>query len=151
MLVFCPTCTPSTYRVAVLPDLVTATCFHTPVGNTGEPLMRCSAPEPPVVMAKRTFEPLLGTRNMFTVVPVPMSKIRRQAPVVSSRTQVAMVKFVSPLTIPPGRLTCWLADPPAPPARFTACPTRPATNVGPLTSVPLRPAPLASFALPSNG
>src|SRR5687767_5310792 len=92
--VFCPTCTPSTYRVAVLPDRVTATCFHTPAGSTGVPLICCSAPEPPVVMAKRTFEPLLGTRNMLAVVPVPKSKTRRQAAVVSRRTQVAMVKLV---------------------------------------------------------
>src|SRR6186713_125567 len=81
MAVFWPTCTPSTYNVPVLPDLVTATCFHTPVGSADVPLMRCSAPDPPVVIAKRMAEPAVGTRNMFTLVPVPKSKSRRQAAV----------------------------------------------------------------------
>src|SRR5512138_346311 len=81
MAVFCPTCAPFTYSVPVLPDSVTATCCHEPVGSAAVPLIRCSAPDPPVVMANRIVEPLVGTRNILTVVLLPKSKIRRQLPV----------------------------------------------------------------------
>src|SRR6185503_20896592 len=67
--VFWPTCAPLTYSVPVLPDLVTATCVHAPVGSADVPLMRCSPPDPLVVIAKRMVEPLVGTRNILTVVP----------------------------------------------------------------------------------
>src|SRR6266508_328535 len=97
ILVFWPTCAPFTYSVPTLPDFVTATCVHAPVGNADVPLMRCSAPDPPVVIAKRMVEPFVGVRNILTVVPVPKSKIRRQALVVSSLTHVAIVKSLRPL------------------------------------------------------
>src|SRR6185295_11410652 len=97
-------------------------------------------------MAKRTvLLPLCGVRNIFTVVPVPKSKIRRHALVVSSLTQAAIVKLVSPLTTPAGMVT-WSSVP----SRLTACPACPVTNVGPLTSVPFLPLPLLSFAFPSK-
>src|SRR5919108_3275219 len=79
MLLFWPTCTPLTYSVPVLPDLVTATCVHVPVVSAAVPLICISLPPPLVVMAKRIApEPLCGVRNILTVVPVPKSKMRRQ-------------------------------------------------------------------------
>ncbi len=84
----------------------------------------------------------MGTRNIFTVVPVPKSKIRRQVPVVSSLTQVAIVKLLRPLTMPLGRVTWSLL-----PSRLTALPACPATQVGPFTSVPLRLFPDESIAV----
>ena len=50
---------------------------------------------------------MLGVRNMLTVVPVPKSNTRDQLLIVSSRTQVAMEKSLSPLTKPVGKLTYW--------------------------------------------
>src|ERR1041385_7747523 len=126
-----------------LPDSVTATWCHAPVLSADVPSMRCSPPEPLVVIAKRMEpEPLCGVRNMFAVVPVPKSNTRRHALVEVSLTHVATVKSLSPLTTPVGKATCWLV-----PLRLTALPTRPAANVAPLTSVAVRPPPDASAAV----
>src|SRR5215471_7864771 len=123
------------------PDRVTATCFHTPVGRAGAS-MRCSAPEPPVVIAKRVvLEPLRGTRNMFAVVPDPKSKRRRQLAVVSSRTNAATVTLLTPLTIPLGSCTWPLA-----PSRTTEPPSRPGAHDAAPASVAFRPLPEASAA-----
>src|SRR5512144_2761918 len=88
MPVLVPTTAPFTYSVPVLPDSVTATCTHEPAGSADVPLMRCSPPEPPVVIANLTPDPLVGVRNMLTLVPVPKSKMRDQLLTVSSLTQV---------------------------------------------------------------
>src|SRR6266545_6947888 len=56
---------PSTYRIPALPATVTATCFQAPVASGLEALILCSAPAPPVVIAKRAPPALLrGVRNM---------------------------------------------------------------------------------------
>src|SRR5258708_25749934 len=104
-----PTSTPSTYRMPTPPDSVTATWCQPPVGSAAVPSIRCSPPAPLVVMAKRIGpEPDCGVRNMFVVVPVPRSKMRRQALVEVSLTQVAIVKSFRALTLPAGQAPDWL-------------------------------------------
>src|SRR5438128_1635657 len=96
-------------------------------------------------MAKRIVEPLVGTRNIFTVVPVPKSKMRAQVARLLTFTQAVMLKSDRPFTMPVGILTNCV-----PPAILTACPFTPVTNVGPLLSVAFLPLPLLSLAFPSN-
>jgi hypothetical protein len=62
--------------VPVPPASVNATCVHCPVGSWVDEVTRCSAPEPPVVMAKRGPRPSLTVRYMFRVVPEPKSNSR---------------------------------------------------------------------------
>ena len=55
--------------------------------------MRCSAPLPLVVIAKRGAAAARSTvRNMLRVVPVPKSKSREQAVIAAGFTHTAIVK-----------------------------------------------------------
>src|SRR5262245_43765361 len=81
-------------------------------------------------MANRGAVPALTVRNMFAVVPVPKSNTRDQVLFADGLTHVAMVKLVSPLTMPDGMLTYSLA-----PLSLTALPIRPATR-GPVAPPP---------------
>ncbi len=54
MSVFTPAARPSTYRVAVRPDSVTARCTQRPVGGAEVPSTLCSPWKPSTVMAKRS-------------------------------------------------------------------------------------------------
>src|SRR5262245_66662293 len=115
----------------VPPDSVTATCVHAPVGSAAGPLIRCSPPDPEVVMANRAVPELLrGVRNMVTVVPVPKSQTRDHVVIMSRRTHVAIVIAEAPLRMPLGTLTK-----PDVPSRETALPLRPATHEVPPDSV----------------
>src|SRR4051794_25816857 len=98
MAVLAPDGCPLTYRVPVLPDRVTATCTQAPTGSAAEPSIRCSAPEPPTVMANRGTSPVTparGVRNMLMPVDWPKSNSRVQLAVEPRLIQVAMVKSVS--------------------------------------------------------
>src|ERR1051326_7221562 len=78
-----------------------------PTPNAEVPSMRCSPPEPLVVMAKRNRDvlPFCGVRYMFVVVLLPKSKMRVQLAVEFNLTQVSMVQLLSVLTIAGGKLT----------------------------------------------
>src|SRR5919198_806793 len=130
MLEFVPTGVPLTYSVPVLPDSVTATCDQVFNGSVPGASIRCSAPPPPVVMAKRSGPPpALSVRNMLTVVPVPKSNTRDQALFCDGLTHAETVKSCSPLTMPSGS---WTYSPF--PDSLTALPTLPATR-GPVAPV----------------
>src|ERR1051326_5196648 len=89
-----------------------------PTPNAEVPSMRCSPPEPLVVMAKRNRDvlPFCGVRYMFVVVLLPKSKMRVQLAVEFNLTQVSMVQLLSVLTIAGGKLTyCSRRDRPGPP------------------------------------
>src|SRR3954453_3904810 len=106
MLEFVPTGVPLTYSVPVLPDSVTATCDQLPNGSVPVSSIRCSAPPPPVVMAKRSGPPpALSVRNILAVVPVPKSNTRDQTLFCDGLTNAEMGKSFSPLTMPDGRFT----------------------------------------------
>src|SRR5688572_16498276 len=71
MFVFVPTGSPLTYSVPVFCDRVTARCAHWLVGSAAVPLIRCSWPDPAVVIANRgtlPVTPARAVRNMLTVV-----------------------------------------------------------------------------------
>src|SRR3954452_702397 len=124
MLEFVPTGVPLTYSVPVLPDSVTATCDQLPNGSVPVSSIRCSAPPPPVVMAKRSGPPpALSVRNMLAVVPVPKSNTRDQALFCDGLTHAEMVKSCSPLTMLSGS---WTYSPF--PASWTELPILPATR-----------------------
>src|SRR5438093_490769 len=142
MLALRATSVPLTYSTPRLPDSVTATWVHVPLGSAAGPLICCSPPAPPVVMANRAVPALLrGVRNRYAPVPLPMSNTRDQVATVVSRTQPATVKSLTPARIPLGSRT-W----PSVPFRLTAPPLRPATQEVPPDSVAVLPLPVASAA-----
>src|SRR5690349_20672831 len=81
-------------------------------------------------MANRGAVPAFTVRNMFAVVPVPMSNTRDHVLLAAGLTQAEMVKLVSPLTTPEGMLTYSLT-----PLSLTALPIRPVTR-GPVAPPP---------------
>src|SRR5688500_1975763 len=111
----------------VPPESVTVTWVQVPEDSAAGALMRCSAPAPPVVVAKRAVPELLrGVKNMLAAVPDPKSNTRDQVVTVSGRTQADTVKPVAPLRIPAGSET-YCEEP----LSETPLPSRPATKAAP--------------------
>src|SRR5215475_8482450 len=89
---------PFRYSVPVVPESVTATWDHVFSGNCPPPVSCCSPPPPAVVIANRRPAPPPSTvMNMFTVWPVPKSKMRDHVLVAEGFTQAETVKSESAL------------------------------------------------------
>src|SRR5688500_14379403 len=105
MLALVATSAPLTYSQPVVPFRVTATCAHSLSACGAVPLSRCSRPLPEVVIANRGAEPALTVRNIPRAVLAPKSKILDHVDRAAGFAQVEIVKSLSPLTMPAGRLT----------------------------------------------
>src|SRR5687767_6659178 len=126
--------------VPTLPAKVTATCVQLFALIAG-PFKSCGG-LPAVLIEKRSalVPPALGVRNIHESMLLPKSKMRAQFWSAVTRTHVAIVKSVTPPTIPAGREA-------TPPVRLSALPAMPALHVCAPAIVPVRPWPEESVSV----